>query len=280
MGVWVGRAVSVVIMGLVLASIHTQAPLAASPGPTTSAQGTGQPSPEACPPPAHLVAGSITDAWTDVGHLITRDRDDITALATLVVAVFTGTLWWTTKGMMQVAEDQRRDSLEAIAASKLAAEAARKSAEVAERAFLEHERPWIFRSTVQMTPRGTPDVSANDWWISITWKHVGRTPALITACEFRFQDIEALTDSPDYSQCEQVGVRPSLAAGEDFPTPPVGLGRHRMRPDGTARQVVMYGRLTYTDMAGREHHSGFALELNPKPKGGIEHRNPAYNYYD
>lgn len=211
--------------------------------------------------------------------LVDRHNGFFALLGTLFVAGFTGTLWWVTRGMMVVVQTQRDDSLRAIAATEKAAEAARKSAEVAERTFVEHDRPWVFRDEVRMTWRKTPGVIANDWMVSISWKNIGRNPALISAFEFCFQDSEVIQDTPDYSLCRQVGVAPSLAAGERFETQPVGIGGGHIRADGMPTQFVMYGRLTYTDMAGRKHYSGFALDLAPIGCLAIEHRNAAYNYY-
>ena len=53
-----------------------------------------------------------------------------------------------------------------------------------------------------------------------------------------------------------------------------------MLPNGNARQFVFWGRVTYTDMGGRPHHSGFALQLAPIGTLALEHDSDAYNYYD
>ena len=67
----------------------------------------------------------------------------ITGLAGVVVAVFTGTLWWVTWSMVSIANQQRSDMLRSVAASEKSAIAASQSANLAERALIEIERALI-----------------------------------------------------------------------------------------------------------------------------------------
>ena len=67
----------------------------------------------------------------------------ITGLAGVVVAVFTGTLWWVTWSMVSIANQQRSDMLRSVAASEKGAIAASQSANLAERALIEIERALI-----------------------------------------------------------------------------------------------------------------------------------------
>lgn len=55
------------------------------------------------------------------------------AMAGVIVAVFTGVLWWATEKLWKASERQRRDGRRAIYANIAAARAARKSTEVAEK---------------------------------------------------------------------------------------------------------------------------------------------------
>jgi len=54
----------------------------------------------------------------------------ITALAGVVVAIFTGTLWWVTWGMVNIAGKQRTEMMRSIIASEHAALAAKQAAEL------------------------------------------------------------------------------------------------------------------------------------------------------
>lgn len=73
---------------------------------------------------------------TCVVHVTTVYQGAIAALSGVAVAIFTGTLWWVTLGMVRVAERQRLDAVRAT-------NAATKSAEIAERALISGQRAFL-----------------------------------------------------------------------------------------------------------------------------------------
>jgi hypothetical protein len=77
------------------------------------------------------------------GHLAYEYRDAVTAAATVLIAAFTYTLFAATKGLVEAAKIQSSDMKRSIVASEIAANAAQKSADIAEKAFFATHRPII-----------------------------------------------------------------------------------------------------------------------------------------
>lgn len=152
--------------GAILIGWHTQGPLVALACPPYENDYQGYAAQENCAAFSVLLVRTLWSLRVGVGALIHHYRDDINAFSTAAIAIFTGTLWWTTR--------------KSIAAIKITAEAANHSAWLAERALTEHERPWVFRDIVHITWRNSPGVIANDWLVSIRWKNIGPQPALLS----------------------------------------------------------------------------------------------------
>lgn len=70
-----------------------------------------------------------------IGKFLDEHNGAISAISGLIVAGFTGTLWWVTWGLVRVANDQRIDSLRSIDAAVRAAIAAEGS--------IHSDRAWI-----------------------------------------------------------------------------------------------------------------------------------------
>jgi hypothetical protein len=77
------------------------------------------------------------------GHILYEYRDFVTAVATVFIAAFTFTLWWSTNGMLRIARLQASDTKAAIAAAQTSASAALTSAETGEKALFAANRPLI-----------------------------------------------------------------------------------------------------------------------------------------
>lgn len=163
--------------------------------------------------------------------------------------------------------------------TKTAAEAARRSADIAERALTENERPWVFRDIVTVTwPPYVPRTAVNAWFVSLKWKNVGRSPALLKAGIFKIANVKDLPPTPDYSGGSPLSLVAALAQGADYDTQPVGTGAPQPT-DGTVIQYVFYGRIEYTEMNGKDHASGFAIMLGTHFPAAQDYNNDAYNYY-
>jgi hypothetical protein len=77
------------------------------------------------------------------GHVLYEYRDAATAVATVLIAIFTYTLYGATKGLVQAAEIQSADMKRSIVAAAIAADAAQSSAETAKKALFAANRPVI-----------------------------------------------------------------------------------------------------------------------------------------
>jgi len=103
------------------------------------------------------------------------DRHDtlLTVLSAFAVAAFTGTLWWVTFGLFTMAKQQAADTRESLDISKVSADAAQKSAHVAEVALIIGQRAYVsaISSKIKNINSAIP-VEA-----TVTVKNSGNTPA-------------------------------------------------------------------------------------------------------
>jgi len=180
MGQWLIRVLIIGALGVIAVGFHTQAPLAMLHCPPNEYQNDGQTEPENCAPLYILGIRSVSDLWTGTGEFIERNREDINALSTVAIAVFTGTLWFVTWGMVRIAKDQRTDTLRAIAASARAAAAAEQSAEAA----IGVELPRILIHDIRFEC-GIETIRVNEGNIKygnivVTIRNIGRTTAIIS----------------------------------------------------------------------------------------------------
>jgi hypothetical protein len=163
------------------------------------------------------------------------------------------------------------------------------SIKIAERALTDYERPWLFLEGAKVTrrdshkwqpaPGGDVLESAppipNDWYISLQWRNIGRTPALVQDCIFKIQDKESLPATPDYTGSgPPLSCQRTVAADERFSTGEVGPA------PGRTNLLVFFGRMTYEELNGRVHHTGFALEVAPMMPVFGPYISNAYDYYD
>jgi hypothetical protein len=188
-------------------------------------------------------------------------KSDPVAFFTLWLVAFTGILGIATIGLLF---------------------ATNRTAQIAERALTEHERPWIFFSGATISLRSVPASGLpppNNFYVSLHWTNVGRAPALIDACEFVFVDKDCLPPFPDYSNVQQLNTNRTMAAGDDFRTNDVGPASYGTLKNGQAVQLVMFGRLRYRELNGKEHTTGFAIEIAPQMAAFVACSNAAYEYY-
>ena len=179
---WIIRITIFIVFLVAAVGIHTQAPLVTLDCPINKETTNREATPENCASVDVLLIRSWTDLWRGTEKLFRHYRDDITAVSTLAVAFFTGTLWWVTWGMVRIAKAQQPDTLRAIKAAEKAAKAARDTV----RAMRESERPWIkvdanIESDLTFTERRRAQIT-----IKFTLLNVGKTPALHTAVHARF----------------------------------------------------------------------------------------------
>lgn len=109
---------------------------------------------------------------------------------------------------------------------------------------------------------------------------MGRVPAVIHRCEFKIADKDILPEQPDYAGSLDLSCVATLPAGEPFDTSEVGPSPANGTKNGQPIMFVFFGRLTYRELNGKVHHTGYAVEVSPHMAAFSPHNNNAYDYYD
>lgn len=182
----------------------------------------------------------------------------IAALATVFIGFFTFTLYKATDQLKSISERQIQ-------------------------ALTDLERPWIFIQQTHLERReddGGP-IIPNYFWISFVCKNVGRAPAIIEECFVKIHDKKTISKIPDYSE-PRIHLRcpATVAVGIEFETSSFGPPS---QPDIAEADVIFYvifGKITYKELNGTIHHTGFSVEVSPHMAASTSHPNPAYDYYD
>jgi hypothetical protein len=115
------------------------------------------------------------------GAFIDENSGTITAFATLAIAGFTLTLWRATNSLWDAGERQLRAMRQSVFVNIAAAKAAKKAANVADRMFVDLERPWVFINLHTGFSFNRDDGSVNPLVRYEIVNH-GRTPAMIEQC--------------------------------------------------------------------------------------------------
>lgn len=162
--------------------------------------------------------------------------------------------------------------------ASIAADAAREAAQVARDSFTTLERPWIFLEKHRVERReGAPikPTLLNNYYISLLFKNNGRSPAFIDSLAVKFIEKKDLPETPDFSTCTTLlRSAATLAPGDDFESGQVGPA------PGKDTQYTIYGWLTYRDVAGGKHHTGFAIDVSPHLPAASVNENQLYDFHD
>jgi len=183
------------------------------------------------------------------GVLYQQILDGLNTLASLCIAIATGTLWWSTRNLWK--------------ASQIQIKAATGS-----------ERPWLFPVATKVPPRGEKVATNNQWYISVTVKNLGRMPALIKECKVKIAEKSTLPPAPDFADAMDIGGPYSVEAQGTFDTRPIGPGKP------SDDQLVFYGRITYAELNGEKHTLRFAFEVWKLGMASVHYNNDAYHEFD
>jgi hypothetical protein len=151
-----------------------------------------------------------------------------------------------------------------------------KSAQIAERTLVDLERPWLFLAGATIRRRDLPGqpLTPNFWFIKLHWKNVGRSPALTQECIFECKPKVGLPAEPVYSNDHPgLNLPYTVAAGDTVETSEVGPA------PGQNEILVFYGRLTYTELNGKSHQTGFSVEVSPHIAAFSPYAGKKYDYY-
>ena len=167
--------------------------------------------------------------------------------------------------------------------SGVSAKAAEKAANIAERSLTDLERSWLFIESVRVVRREGAPIQPeipNNWYISFVWRNVGRAPALIKDCILKIEDRDALPPIPDYSNSSPLTCQQTLSSDKTFETNQIGPSHDKRVKAEKPIRLIAYGKLTYKDLSGKEHHTGFATEVSAHLPAANTYENEAYEYYD
>ena len=202
----------------------------------------------------HTAAG-----WLSIlGTFLEDHSGAITAIATAFIGFFTYILYKATSQLRAIAKRQAE-------------------------ALTDLERPWLFMEASRVERRDGAPIDPqlpHNWYISFIWRNVGRTPAVIEDCVIKIEPTELLPEIPDYTNASELVCPSTVAKDDEFETSQVGPGEEKRTKDGKAICLTIYGRLTYKQLSGRVHHTGFALDVSPNLPAASGHRNKKYEYYD
>lgn len=203
----------------------------------------------------------------------------VLALATIGLGVATTGLYLTGERQIKIG---RRTARRQFLQTNKSIQVANRSAAAAERALTELERPWLFveGATVKRREIGTQAPIPNNWYISFRCRNVGRSPAVIEECIVVFADKDTLPPKADYVGAAPLDTQRWASPNEPFDTREIGPSPTRGTKSGKPIEFVAYGRITYTELNGKKHHTGFAVSVSPHIAAFSSYNNDAYDYYD
>lgn len=130
--------------------------------------------------------GGIKTALLIFGEFIERHEGAITALATIAIAAFTGTLWFATKKMMEGGERQ-------IVVAGDAAKAVKKSAD----AMIAIERPRVIISKTAIHETIDEELGYPILICQYRYKNFGKSPAIMENYSINLAILPALPEHPE-----------------------------------------------------------------------------------
>ena len=207
---------------------------------------------------------------------IVENRDVVIAIAAVVAAVFAAVLYGATRSLARLANEQLADLDVVIETSREAATAAARSAEV----VIGLERSWLFVDKYRLSSDDgykTP----NNWTIVLRWRNVGRAPAVVEEFVLTIRDIDTLPPMPDYGDASLVVCNAhAVMPGQAFVTQRVGPSSAIAMKDGKPVHFVIFGKITYRQLSGTRHSTGFAMSVSPDRPTASVYRSDAYNYWN
>jgi hypothetical protein len=229
------------------------------------------------------------------GDFADKDAGGIVAVATVVVAFFTFTLWRSTRGLQQVTEMQSRDMQRSIVAAEGLAKAAERSANVTETSARHVERPYVFLEpirvdfviismVVSIARIGDP-IAKNAVSFTYELHNHGRTPATIYEMQFETDVIRVghshtaavfPPDEPTYLVPDNVSVFNVIGAGKETAKLKITVICEGLIGSQFRNIPLIFGFVRYRDVIGRKYERGFGFTWGTDEK--FRPYKEAYNY--
>jgi len=171
----------------------------------------------------------------------------ITALATIIIGIFTFTLWRATDRLRILAEGQE--------------DAIKKQ----QRAYLDSgpgggDGLMATLSDLTAVREKTRIIKGRQIGIRLQVTNHGRTPATLIKMCWHVRPLKNLPREPEYTRWFDAGMK--ITPGKVFTT------RYRLNYDLDWQETyVAYGRIEYTDVFGDAHHHGFLVTIKKNEAG-------------
>jgi hypothetical protein len=183
-------------------------------------------------------------------HVTNMYQGAVTALAGVVVAVFTGTLWWVTWGMVRLAKEQRTDTLRAVTASEAAAIAAQAAADATRKSV--DLIPTFERAYISIQPTKRIDTPLLEF--DLSFSNFGKTPGILKEIHICLT-VDNLPDVPDYANGISAIANTVIAPDGKPHIGAWGIG-------APAVIFFIYGYFKYADIFRQTHTTWFAISPN------------------
>lgn len=209
---------------------------------------------------------SLVALW-QVAKFVKDFEGAITALSTVVLAVFTWRLWWSTDNLWQ-------EAVEAGKTAKIAADAAKKSADAATaqiKSVIATERAYVKLSHVGIGIVALNDYSAH---ANLRVKNWGKTPAVVTSVRFDGKVLthqERLPIDFPYRAAAPTDIASAYLVPDEFYDVELVVPLSGDEADNLrySRKVLwVFGHVDYMDVVGKgQHRSGWVRTFVPRFEG-------------
>jgi hypothetical protein len=218
------------------------------------------------------------------GHVIYEYRDAATAVATVLIALFTYTLYGATKGLAQAAQIQSADMKKSIVAAEIAANAAAQSAEAqiaieGGRLICQPRKTTYWEDVGQWANRypNSPDMTLNNRTFNVRFvlKNYGKTPATlreVNALLFKSANPPPgiTITTPQLDLPNETVIASGLDTGEFIVTCRDNFSTmvEAVAVMNGEQQLWLHGRAVYDDVFGREGTHFFLYKLRHRAGDG------------
>jgi hypothetical protein len=143
------------------------------------------------------------------------------------------------------------------------------------------ERPYIVLDKVELSDRGDAYTmgTPNNWFINFRFKNVGKMPAICKKLVIKIADRDQVGDEPEYNGASEFKCKQAIASEEQFEGGGFGPDQEIRMKGSNPIIFHVFGRLTYTELTGEEHTTGFIVEVSPIPLTHSTPNKPKYEYY-
>jgi len=206
------------------------------------------------------------DAAVSVGKWIEVHSGFVSAAATVVIAAFTLTLWYATRKLWKVSQEQSRHMKTSIDITKKAANAAKANTDN----LSIIERAYIFSKVELEEPINIGDVGwPQRLFVRLSLVNHGRTPAIIKeiACHVGMYPLNQVRGDDLTKKEKHFALNAFIAGGkecfEDNKPITITLADYRdMRNTKNIRTIFCFGCIKYTNIFGQDHFHGFCWEFS------------------